>query len=119
MRVSRRQKIVAEGGYLPLPEIEVTYLPALLFEIGPTMAGNMGEAPLSHGELRAWMDNTGIELQPWESTMLRTLSNEYLVAASLARKPDCPAPWQPDAESLDREAIARKVKGALDRFRRR
>lgn len=76
-----------------MPDVDAEYLIDYLFEIGPTMAGGMGEAPLSHGELAAWQANVGIDLQPWEVRFLRNLSIEYLSQAQKSDKPDCPPPY--------------------------
>jgi hypothetical protein len=64
-----------------------------LFEIGPTMHGEMGEYPLTHSELRAWMDNTGIELNAWESRTLRRLSMDYLAEQQAATSATAEPPW--------------------------
>jgi hypothetical protein len=75
------------------------YLIGYLLEIGPTVAAGMGAGPITHGELRAWMDNIGIELEPWECRLLRRLSGDYLAESRKAEKADCPAPWRaPDAK---------------------
>lgn len=87
--------------YMPeMPPVEGGgYLLGYLWEIGPTIAAGMGAGPITHQELRAWQDNTGVVLQPWEARFLRRLSLEYLSAAHKAEKGHCPAPWQlPDAK---------------------
>lgn len=71
------------------------YLVGYLIEIGPTMAAGMGAGPITHGEIRDWQDNTGIELQPWEAHLLRRLSREYLAESHRAEKLGCVPPWAP------------------------
>jgi hypothetical protein len=90
---SRMKRLIDGGQPIPLPEINVDYILAYLWEVGPTISGGMGEAPLSHAELLAWQTNVGIDLQPWESRMLRRLSVDYLVESQNATEPDCPAPF--------------------------
>lgn len=81
----------------PLPPLEGgEYLLGYLFEIGPALAGGLGPAPLTHGELRAWQDNTGIALMPWEARLLRRLSLEYVAASQAATERNAPPPWRPD-----------------------
>ena len=63
------------------------------------MAGGMGDAPLSHSEIRAWMENTGEALTAWEVRTLRKLSKDYLAAAQDAEKPDCKAPFSDPEEA--------------------
>lgn len=76
-----------------MPPCEAEYLVAYLFDAGPVMAAGMGVATLSHQELQAFCELTGIALQPWEARMLRNLSRDYLTASQAAEKIDCPAPW--------------------------
>lgn len=76
-----------------MPECDAIYLVEYLFEIGPAMAAGMGEGPISHAELQAWQNNTGIDLDAWESRTLKRLSVEYLIESRKAKELDCPAPW--------------------------
>lgn len=90
------------------------YILGYLWEIGPTMAGGMGPAPLSHGEIRSWMQNVGIELEAWESRLLRRLSVEYIAESQAATDPKRPAPWNPEQQAeSDQLARARRIKDAL------
>lgn len=74
----------------------------------------IGDGPITHCELRAWQENTGIELQPWEARTLRSLSNDYLFESIAARKYDRAAPWSDDAMTQDnREAIAMKIRSVM------
>ena len=82
-----------------------------LFEIGPGQAGSMGEGPLSHSELRAWQENMGIELQPWESQLIRRLSSEYLSQLHKAADPDCKPPFGALYRAPN---LSKKIDDALD-----
>lgn len=86
---------------------EADYLLSYLWEIGPTLVAGMGSGPITHLELRAWQANSGIELQPWETRVLRRLSIEYLITAQKAEKADCVAPWQP--VTVDRAVVADRL----------
>lgn len=91
----RRQSLKAEGHEeLALPECEALHLAGYLFEIGPTLAAGMGQGPVTHGEIAAWQQNTGIELQPWEARFVKQLSIEYLNESGRATDPACPPPWE-------------------------
>ncbi len=81
--------------YLPgMPPLgEGGYLVSYLLEIGPTQAGGMGSAPIGHESIRAWQDNIGIELEPWECRFLRRLSREYLAESHRAEKLGAQAPF--------------------------
>lgn len=78
---------------LDMPECDADYLLNYLFEVGPTLAGGMGESPLSETELRAWMSNTGIELDSWEARTVKRLSREYLSESQAATEPTRTCPW--------------------------
>ena len=70
------------------------------------MSGGMGECQLTHGELRAWQDNTGIQLLPWEVRAVRQLSLEYLIQSQQSTKPEYPPPFGPISR---RAAVAKKI----------
>jgi len=105
-----------DDGYLPeMPPVDAAdYLIEYLFEIGPTVAAGMGAGPITHVEMCAWVDLTGIELCPWEVRFLRRLSREYLSEFHEAEKTDRLPPWNPEeAHRIDREAVAKKIKNAF------
>lgn len=90
---SRRAAYEQDGIECTMPDCDTEYLIGHLFDIGPVQNTGMGLAPISHLELRAWQDNTGICLESWEAVFLRRLSSEYVRAAAEAKEPNCPAPW--------------------------
>jgi hypothetical protein len=83
------------------------YLVDYLMEVGPTMPGGFGPAPLSYSELRAWQDTMGIQLTPWEAQTLRRLSTTWIVSSRAAEAPDCPPPYAYQRPS--RAAVAKKI----------
>lgn len=90
------------------------YVVDLLWEVGPTMSGGMGEGPLTHGELYAYQQNTGIQLSEWEATTLRRLSLEYMNESHRATKRDCPAPWQSEEyEDAMRVAVGNDLESQM------
>ena len=92
--VSRRDAALDKGGSIEMPELECgDYLIKHLFDVGPTLAGGMGNSPITYSEIEAWQRITGIELLPWEAGLLRRLSAEYLAESSAATKHDRPAPF--------------------------
>ena len=87
------------------------YLLTYLWEIGPVMAGGMSSMPITQVEIRAWQDNIGIRLQPWEVRCIRRLSLEYLSESRKAEKRDRFAPWgavdiKPEPSELQRSLRA-------------
>lgn len=87
------------------------HLLGYLFDVGPVMSGGMGPVPLSHSEIHAWQQNTGVELRAWESSTLRRLSIEYLSVSADARDPACPAPYTAVPQE-DRRYVVSKMIGA-------
>lgn len=116
--VSRIEKIRRDRDddeYEPdLPPVGAAgYLAGYLWEIGPTMAGGAGPGPITHTEIRAWQELTGISLHPWEARFLRRLSREYSGELHAAEKPDRKAPWQPVDVVPDHSAVARDLRKSL------
>ena len=109
--MTRLEQITQAGRNPALPDAgPASHLVRYLFESGPTMAGGMSGAPLSHGEIAAWQLNTGIELTAWEARTIRRLSCEYLAVSQDAAEFDCPAPYvEQDARPEQRERIANRV----------
>jgi hypothetical protein len=56
----------------------MAYLVETLFEAGPTIATPMGETPLGWADLRAYVEMTATDLDPWEARALRQMSAAYL-----------------------------------------
>lgn len=106
MRGERR-----DPDFVPLmPPCELPYLVGYLWEVGPVIDGGMGSFPVQETDLAAWQSNTGIELEPWESRLLRRLSREYLVQLQQAEKPDCLPPWLSGLPLAERrKAVASKI----------
>lgn len=88
---SRFLRMKADGIDPVMPEISAEYLVNYLMEIGPTMPGS-GD-PLTHSELRAWQENTGIELNAWQVRLLRRLSSEYASEIIKSTKPEAKPPF--------------------------
>lgn len=112
------RKDLEDDEYEPdMPPLDAEYLSAYLFEIGPTMSAGGYPGPITNGELDAWCNRIGIDLQPWESRFLCRLSREYVAESHRAEKADCPAPWASEELVEERrEALANKVRTAMRSF---
>lgn len=116
--VSRRKALEETGVTSPeMPPCDATYLVALLFEIGPSVAAGMGQAAIPHSEILAWQSNTGIKLTAWEAMTLRQLSICYVDQSYKSTEPDCEAPWKSedvDAATKQRnsDAVRRSIRAA-------
>lgn len=93
----------------PMPECDAPYLIEYLYDVGPTLSSGAGPIPLTEQEIAAWQTNTGIDLLPWESRVLKRLSREFLSQMHASEKRDCPAPWRP-APDIDRAQVAARVR---------
>lgn len=93
-KTSRRQQLMQDGVPPQLPEVLAgQYLLNWLFEVGPTQPAGMGSGPVTFQELAAWQQQAGIELQPWETSLLRRLSVEYLNESYEATNAARPPPY--------------------------
>lgn len=90
---SRIDRMKDDGIEPDLPEISAEYLIAYLWDAGPALPGAAGPVPLTHSELLAWQENTGIVLAPWETRMLRRLSADYISESGAATKPNAKPPF--------------------------
>lgn len=90
------------------------HLLGYLHECGPVMGTGMGAIPLTFGELQAWQERTGLDLQPWEVLTLRRLSKDYASESVRAANPAAKPPWTPPV--VDRAHVnqqLRSIFGAL------
>jgi len=85
-----------------MPPCRAEYLAGFLFEIGPTMGGHT----ITHSEIESWQQNTGVQLNAWESETIRRLSGAYIKQSEDSTEHDCDAPYQTE-ESKRAEAIAK------------
>lgn len=70
----------------------------------------MTDEVITHTELRAWQENTGFELQSWQSRLLHRMSLEYLGEATKATDPKCVPPWAGADLALPKALVAEKLK---------
>lgn len=95
-RRSRRERFEAdEHQGIDRPQLDPPPLPpeadriiAHLFEVGPAT----GDGVVSWQELAAWEDLSCNLVEPWEATLLRRLSAEFVSTRDRARDANCPMP---------------------------
>ena len=63
-------------------------------DVGPCLRTSQGEEPLNWRELRAWSEQTRIELTLAESRAMIRLSGEYLYWRQVGEDMMQEAPWQ-------------------------
>lgn len=88
--ISRRAEYERDNHNIEMPECKAFYVLEYLFELGITI----GEHAITHAEIRAWMDNTGIELNAWEAQTLKRLSVIYVSSIFESRSIDSETPWE-------------------------
>lgn len=115
-----------ERGLKPaIPPNSAPHITEWLFDMGPVLSGGMGMSRLEWRDIRAWQDQMGIELAPWEARLIRALSGTYLSMAMDAKDETCPAPYT-NAETirLNREALSEaatnnaSIQSRADAFRK-
>lgn len=94
-----------------MPDVSVPHVIDYLMEIGPAASGGMGPTPISHAEIRAWQENTGISLTSWESRTLRQLSREYVGELIAGADRERQAPYQP--AEVDTAQVAQDLRAAI------
>ena len=99
-----------------MPDVEAPHVLRYLFEVGPAMPGMNGPVPVTHQEIEAWRVLTSTTLSPWESRVIRRLSQEYVSEMHKAEKPDCPAPWLPVDYVPDLSGVAKSMRKAMSRL---
>lgn len=76
------------------------------WDVGPANAGSA----VTHAEIRAWLENTGYELQSWQARLLRRMSQEYLAETMRAADPKCPPPCPLEDFALAPAAVAESLR---------
>lgn len=89
-KISRRAEFERDNYPVEMPECDASYIIDYLFELGLTL----GESAVTHGEIRAWMENTGVDLSAWEARSIKNLSSAYLSGCHESRDKDAETPWQ-------------------------
>ena len=100
-----------EKGLQPaIPPDPAPHITEWLFDIGPVISGGMGMSRIEWRDIRAWQEQIGIPLAPWEARLIRQLSAEYLSMSLDAREDSCPAPYIDQATiEANRGAVARAM----------
>lgn len=116
-RRSRIQRLRDSDRVVELAPVDedVAYLLEHLMQVGPSMPGANGPVPISELELRAWQENSGIELDAWEARTLRRLSREYASEYHAASDPKRPCPYLP--EKVDTARVAKDLRAAIASMR--
>ncbi|WP_243395567.1 phage tail assembly chaperone [Sphingomonas oleivorans] len=104
----KRDKITPRMPPNPAPHL-ITWL----VEIGLTEEAGMGRGPISWQSIDAWCNRTSIDLEPWQSRLLRSLSTEYLAESRRAESENCPAPWRAEVTEREKEVEVARLRMVL------
>lgn len=113
--LTRLEQMKQRGTEAIWPPLPVEYIVDWLFEIGPSIAGSMGEAPIGWPDIAAWQELTGIEPDAWEARTLRRLSKAYVAQRHRSEDPKCPEPRLDESEALKarRKDVAERLEAAF------
>jgi hypothetical protein len=104
-KLSRAAQMRANGIRNPLmPPNPLPHIIDELLEIGLSEAAGMGIGPVSWPTIDAWRRQTGAELAPWESRLIRRLSIEYVAEQRRAESENCPPPWRWEVTEAEKKA---------------
>lgn len=116
-----RYEKIAEGGNDPLlpPVEDGAYVIGYWQECGMCSPGFSGASALSSVEVSAWAQAVGIPLSPWEHQAIRGMSRAYVTALHEGSEPDALPPYGTAVVEVDRQAVSKKVSGALRQMARK
>lgn len=96
-----------------MPPNPLPHMITRLLEIGLSEAAGMGVGPISWLTIDAWQRLTGVELAPWESRLLRSLSVAYVAEGRRAESETCPPPWRAPVTQHERDAEEKRLRMVL------
>lgn len=110
----RREEAGQYVSQLEMPDLlGFEYIVEYLFEAGPVGNNGFGPEPITWIELEAWAKLTQVDLDSWEASTLRKLSEHYSAQLVKSADPKCRPPGQ---EEQSREQIAADVEAFFDRM---
>jgi hypothetical protein len=95
---------------IEMPSCATKYLIDCLFDIGPILATGTGNISINHLDIRAWVENTGIQLNVWECRTVRSLSIEYLHQINMSSSKNTPAPFGKDGTIIANKSMQKRIR---------
>ena len=98
-----------------MPNIDgLEYIAEWLDELGYVNAGASGAIPLTHSDLKSWLELTDTEITGWEISVLIKLSRQYCYQSNISDSKEAEAPFKAEVTP---EEIARIRKKADENIR--
>lgn len=69
--------------------------------------------PLDYTELKAWQDQCGHRLKPWELLAIRKMSQAYTDQLMRSEDPKAPPPWVDEPTPEQRAKVANHIRSVL------
>ena len=99
-----------------MPIVDADYLVNYWHDLGLCGAGSMGATALSALEISAWASLNALELEPWEFSALRQMSQNYVQYLYQGENPGTPPPYGAIVKEFDRDLVEKKLTGAFKAF---
>lgn len=92
-----------------------SYLLRWLLDLGLFEHGANGPVAISNKEVIAWQELSGNEVHPWEASLLRKASSDYVGGVLEFQDPNLPQPWVPPVVTQPdyRKALAVRISSAF------
>lgn len=79
--------------HVPIPHPDMIHVRNMAYEVGLIHSNGMGPCEVSHQEIAAWRDVTGVELKPWQAILIKRLSREFVSAVHEFADPNARQPY--------------------------
>jgi hypothetical protein len=113
---NRAEKIKNAGGTPLMPHCDAEYIIGYWQDLGLCSSGAMGAVSISSQEIDAWARLSAVELNPWEFSALRQMSQNYVSSLHLSEDPATPPPYGTLAQEFDRNVVEKKITTAFKAF---
>lgn len=112
-RLSRLERMKKGGNVPHMPPVHLGESELEHFmNVGPARFAGTGTEAIQFTEIEAYSRTCGVNLQPWQCQLLRTLSQHYVHNLVLSEDPQTPAPYV-DTQQVKRDAVSTRLSTLL------
>jgi hypothetical protein len=101
---TRRDRLIQDRVPIQMPPVPLPHLVQWWTEIGVVGSNGMSATVLPWSEIAAWQVNTSVKLSPWESRIIRALSQAYVQQSRISEDETCPPPWRGEVTEAEKAA---------------